>query len=468
MLHSGYKKEERYRSSQSRAVTSQPDYTQVSPAKLALRRHLSQEKLAAASAQQLQALGTTEKGYVATRTIGDLVSGEIERTLEISNQSIINAAVDMSTMTTTTTPANIVNQNIPPRPERVNVRLNRIVEDSLGRKEPDEHGGGNSPSPLHRTPVYSPISRPSSAEGAGGAAGNPPTPTGMMLEGLAYPQHRPKSPPPQHHNLATLAHVAYSSHPAYTPRTTVLYPPSSSAAYIPKTTASQHVTSSSCRYASSCNDGDYTPVQLPRADIKPYHESYFTDTKPTLSTTEHKQTPEVSTSKSHSFAPVEGLAATLHARIVGGQETASKTGPQDMLVVKEETEERAACMMFEQNSVSAVVKTESNEGTKPAESSEDSYGRMGHQYHNGSLKRASPIIQGPSRLLKKQIVENGMSMGESDGGVSSVSAVVTNASQPLAISAISSPEANSGKSTPVVPMAEEAPERREEGRGPQL
>lgn len=53
---------------------------QVSPAKLALRRHLSQERLAAPGA----------------RTIGDLVNGEIERTLEISNQSIINATVNMS------------------------------------------------------------------------------------------------------------------------------------------------------------------------------------------------------------------------------------------------------------------------------------------------------------------------------------------------------------------------------------
>ncbi|XP_060807774.1 histone-lysine N-methyltransferase, H3 lysine-79 specific isoform X2 [Amyelois transitella] len=58
---------------------SQPDYTQVSPAKLALRRHLSAERLAAPA-----------------RTIGDLVNGEIERTLEISNQSIINACVNMS------------------------------------------------------------------------------------------------------------------------------------------------------------------------------------------------------------------------------------------------------------------------------------------------------------------------------------------------------------------------------------
>ncbi|KAH9641292.1 hypothetical protein HF086_005773 [Spodoptera exigua] len=71
---------ERYPYERLNALEAAPDYTQVSPAKLALRRHLSQERLAAPGA----------------RTIGDLVNGEIERTLEISNQSIINAAVNMS------------------------------------------------------------------------------------------------------------------------------------------------------------------------------------------------------------------------------------------------------------------------------------------------------------------------------------------------------------------------------------
>lgn len=60
-----------------------PDYTQVSPAKLALRRHLSNEKLMPGNQYPIGA-----------RTIGDLVNTEIERSLEISNQSIINAAVD--------------------------------------------------------------------------------------------------------------------------------------------------------------------------------------------------------------------------------------------------------------------------------------------------------------------------------------------------------------------------------------
>jgi H3 lysine-79-specific histone-lysine N-methyltransferase len=538
------KKEERFRGrdssvQSSRNLSTQPDYTQVSPAKLALRRHLSQEKLAAASAQQLQALGSNEKGFVATRTIGDLVSGEIERTLEISNQSIINAAVDMSTMMSATTPANIVNQNIPPRPERVNVRISRIVEDSLARKETEDHVGGNSPSPLHRTPVYSPISRPSSAEGGMSTTGNPPTPTGMLhpptqvLEGLAYPQHRPKSPPPPppHHGLATF-HVAYTHHsapsypgtvapPTYSPRTTVLYPPSSSSAYVPKTTVSQLVTSSSCRYTTSSSEGGYTPVQLPRADIKPYHESYFSDTKPLIivnSTSEHKPsanvgTTEVSAGKlmysrsgSESFGPVEGLAATLHARILGGQEGGSKPG-QDALIVKEEADERVArrsdCMMFDEGHchqrresarldqsegksddrnvgmdcgetshvasaapvpAADVVKTEANEGVKVPDSAEDVFGRMSHHYQNGSLKRSSPVIQAPSRSHKKQLLESGMAYGETDAGVSSVSAVVSNASQPLAISAISSPELNSGKSTPVPPIEDPSERRHTEDR----
>lgn len=75
------------------------------------------------------------------RSIGDLVSGEIERTLEISNQTIIDAAVDMSAFPSapqaprpntsssapTSTPHSVVNANVPPRPERVNIR-------------PDTHG----------------------------------------------------------------------------------------------------------------------------------------------------------------------------------------------------------------------------------------------------------------------------------------------------------------------------------------
>lgn len=68
----------------SSSSLSQPDYTQVSPAKLALRRHLSQEKLAHQGPMSSQ---------LTTKTIGDFINSEIEKTLEITPQSIINAVI---------------------------------------------------------------------------------------------------------------------------------------------------------------------------------------------------------------------------------------------------------------------------------------------------------------------------------------------------------------------------------------
>lgn len=156
--------------------------SKVSPAKMALRRHLSQERLTPQQSSEHSSSSSESKhnphqhqsrlgmhaanssgngngngGILGTRTIGDLVSGEIERTLEISNQTIINAAVNM---------------NMGGRPE-------------------------NS---------YSPINRPSSVEAES--------------------------------NLSTLAHVAsYAPTPSVTPtstpspaisRSSVLYPPQQS------------------------------------------------------------------------------------------------------------------------------------------------------------------------------------------------------------------------------------------------
>ncbi|XP_063981184.1 histone-lysine N-methyltransferase, H3 lysine-79 specific isoform X3 [Diachasmimorpha longicaudata] len=207
-----------------------PDYTQVSPAKLALRRHLSQERLTSHvpndrpvdCRQQPPETRTNPPGHglLGTRTIGDLVSGEIERTLEISNQSIINAAVDMSGII---------------RPET----------------------------------VYSPISRPASAEGDTG--------------------------------LATLAHVAS-------------YAPTCSSVTQPTTTPSR----SSVLFTPANQNQRYTPVQLPRADIKPYHESYFADNSSMINQTQTTQ-PTASLHSSQGAngdVPVEGLAASLHARIL--------------------------------------------------------------------------------------------------------------------------------------------------------
>ena len=63
----------------------QPDYTQFSPAKLALRRHLSQEKFCPSLYQQAK---TSDLNYI--RSIGDMVSGEIERRLESSSENNVN------------------------------------------------------------------------------------------------------------------------------------------------------------------------------------------------------------------------------------------------------------------------------------------------------------------------------------------------------------------------------------------
>ncbi|RZC33271.1 histone-lysine N-methyltransferase, H3 lysine-79 specific [Asbolus verrucosus] len=270
----------------SRQIPSeQPDYTQVSPAKLALRRHLSQEKLAA----QHHSFGSSD-GIVATRTIGDLMSGEIERTLEISNQSIINAAVDMSDIqgTATLSSRSVVNANLPPRPERVKVPNSEVQKES---------------EPIRQ--VYSPISRPSSAE------------------------------------------VQYS------PRTTVLYP-------------TQRTGSVNSNYSSN---EQYTP--LPRADIKPYHESYFNDVKPPA--------PMEGDPPRNNFV-AEGLAASLQARVL--------SGPQ----IKEEVDVYDRRGYVQPNMLPTIPTYQEQNG-----SAIKSEGVNDCQY-----KRESPIIQGPIRNSLKR------------------------------------------------------------------
>ncbi|KAG7310918.1 hypothetical protein JYU34_003757 [Plutella xylostella] len=110
---------------------SQPDYTQVSPAKLALRRHLSQERLS------------------APRTIGDLVNGEIERTLEISNQSIINAAVNMSARYTA-----------PPAPAAQHPPLEGLAACLQARVLASEYWRARAASPAERPPSAPPHDEP--------------------------------------------------------------------------------------------------------------------------------------------------------------------------------------------------------------------------------------------------------------------------------------------------------------------
>lgn len=212
---------------------------------MALRRHLSQEKLSQHPSSHV----------ATTKTIGDLVNGEIERTLEISNQSIINAAINMSTMSgvppPSSTPApvpTVINTNAQ-RPERVSVR---ILEDGTSY-------------PIQQVPDVK---------------------SAVHLHGQS--------------NLATLAHVAYN-HKSYsqttttTPsvnssRKTVQISPRSSQQYstIP-TYAQQSRSGSQSQYHNSSDT--YHP--LPKTEVKPYLESYFTEEqKPVTQNVQQQQLPD--------------------------------------------------------------------------------------------------------------------------------------------------------------------------------
>lgn len=164
---------------------SLPDYTQVSPAKLALRRHLSQEKIAPSPPQT----AAKPSNFIGTRTIGDLVSGEIERTLEISNQSIINKVVPMCLGAGTSNAGK-------------NEFADNLIQKSLANSYPTANG--------------------------------------------------------KHENFN--ANQNQNQYPKPSSRSSVLYSTSNS---------------QSVPYASK-----YPTVHLPRTEMKPYHESYFTDMKP--------------------------------------------------------------------------------------------------------------------------------------------------------------------------------------------
>ncbi|KAL5274114.1 DOT1L family protein [Megaselia abdita] len=218
--------------------SSQPDYTQVSPAKIALRRHLSQEKLTQIGSTSSNGNNNNGQNPSAAKTIGDLVNGEIERTLEISHQTIINAAIKLSSVGggASTLERPIINSNVQ-RPERVNVRLLDEI-----------HQGFNvdsySKSPLNLQ-----------SQNAG-----------------------------TNSSQALKTNVFNSSRPNVQPN----------------------------------NRRDFNNVQLPRTEIKPYLESYFhDDNKSNPSTSCSSSTAEQrNVRNSNVNPPLEGLAASLHARIV--------------------------------------------------------------------------------------------------------------------------------------------------------
>ncbi|XP_049538313.1 histone-lysine N-methyltransferase, H3 lysine-79 specific isoform X3 [Anopheles darlingi] len=251
------------------STSSQPDYTQVSPAKMALRRHLSQEKLTHPPSSGSQGAGTQQHGGVGTvKTIGDLVNGEIERTLEISNQSIINAAINMSAQqqpspasvtgtsgsgSSVNAAHTVINTNVQ-RPERVGIRL---LED----------GGAVGP-----PSAYSPISRPGSV----GEASK--SPIHMQLqqqqqhgrESLAQggSGYSAKINSKAGVSVAGAGHLVSSA--TISPRGTAQY--SSAAAATTAGLVYQQQGSGGPRHEPS-----HPYMALPRADMKPYLESYFNE-----------------------------------------------------------------------------------------------------------------------------------------------------------------------------------------------
>lgn len=226
-----------------------PDYTQVSPAKMALRRHLSQEKLST--------------GPVAPKTIGDLVNGEIERTLEISHQSIINAAVNMSTHH----PLPMEVYNVP-RPERVNVR------------GPEEYGQQFAGAGYRG---------PETAAGRFGQSHD----SGKMTLASAASSSTSK-------NSSNLFMASYTSNAL--------------------NTFGYSNNGVSGERASGTRDSAPTST-LPRADMKPYLEQYFLDDKLGKSGKMPNRGgnvggPRQGGSESHRMSgPLEGLAASLQARV---------------------------------------------------------------------------------------------------------------------------------------------------------
>lgn len=169
-----------------------PDYTQVSPAKLALRRHLSQEKVPSQS---------SSSNYIGTRTIGDLVSGEIERTLEISNQSIINTVVPMCLSSSNSS----------------SLTKNDFTEALIQKSLTSSSVHNNNSSGSNSINKYNENSNTHSTQ--------------------------------------------YNNNPKNF-RSSVLYSTNSASQSVP--------------YSAK-----YSTVHLPRAEMKPYHESFFTDMKPT-------------------------------------------------------------------------------------------------------------------------------------------------------------------------------------------
>lgn len=164
------------------------------------------------------------------------------------------------------------------------------------------------------------------------------------MEGLAYMHSHNKVNSHNVHQYASVPHL--SPRQQYSPRiTSVLYPQS-------------RASSVNSNYSNEM----YTP--LPRADIKPYHESYFSDVKPP---------PPLEPEPRNNFI-AEGLAASLQARVLAPP-------------IKEEVEMYERRQSYPMN---ILPQHEHPNNPVKAETAELAY------------KRESPIIHGPIKANPKR------------------------------------------------------------------
>ncbi|XP_055853121.1 histone-lysine N-methyltransferase, H3 lysine-79 specific isoform X2 [Episyrphus balteatus] len=316
--------------------SSQPDYTQVSPAKMALRRHLSQEKLAN---QHVGPTNPSSGSVMASKTIGDLVNGEIERTLEISHQSIINAVVNMSAMTVppptagagsaTTTPSTterpIINPNAQ-RPERVHVRVMDEIstqQNHTASIHHQQHHHGHHP--------YNQISPRTRNDGSMPEKKKSPADNLTTLAQVAYnhkmiSKHQQQQPSSSSSAGRPSNAMSYSTPAGYQQHQHSMPPSAGERGTLPHPSPTS---SSSSSRNSTSSKRDYSTVALPRAEMKPCLESYFNEEPKTASVAAPLSMKErMANRRMNGNPPLEGLAVSLQDHVMASRK------------FKEENEER--------------------------------------------------------------------------------------------------------------------------------
>ncbi|XP_055906629.1 histone-lysine N-methyltransferase, H3 lysine-79 specific isoform X2 [Eupeodes corollae] len=317
--------------------SSQPDYTQVSPAKMALRRHLSQEKLAN---QHVGPANGSNGSVMASKTIGDLVNGEIERTLEISHQSIINAVVNMSAMTVppttagngststqSTTERPIINPNAQ-RPERVHVRVLDEISTQQNHPAPSHHPQQHQQH-HHGHHPYNQISPRSRSDGSMSEIKKSPAHNLTTLAQVAYNQKiisKPQQQPSSSSSIGRQTNTMSCTSVGYQQQQHSM--PSATSGSGSGTLPHPSPTSSSSRNNAN-SKRDYSKVALPRAEMKPCLESYFNEEpKSTPVTASICMKERMSNRRINGNPPLEGLAVSLQDHVMASRK------------FKEESEER--------------------------------------------------------------------------------------------------------------------------------